>query len=292
MPARIIDGNVISQKIELRLEQEIIDFKRNGFQPQLTVFLVGKDPSSQIYVRRKQKMCERLGIKSVLHTIDSTDTETLISFIQNCNSDPETNGILVQLPLPRSIDIFSVFDSIDPIKDVDVFTPENVGRLVQNRSRFLPCTPHGIHVMLKHYGLTVEGKHVVVINRSDIVGKPLSSMLIQDNGEYANAAVTVCHDKTPRTVLKSICADADVIVVAVGIAGFLTPDVVKPHHIVIDVGINRVGEKVVGDMAPECSDLISYYTPVPGGVGPMTVAMLMENTLKAAKLQHGELGGS
>jgi methylenetetrahydrofolate dehydrogenase (NADP+)/methenyltetrahydrofolate cyclohydrolase len=213
------------------------------------------------------------------------EEQDLKLLIEVLNIDSDCNGILVQLPLPDGWDNNKIFDAINPLKDVDVFHPENVGLLVQNRPRFLPPTPHAIREIIIQNGLTLRGESVVVINRSNIVGKPLSSMLIQDNGEYANATVTVCHDNTPPIRLRDICKSASIIVVAVGIPNFLTLDMVREDQVIIDVGVNRFNGKIVGDVHPLVAEKVSYITPCPGGVGPVTVAMLLYNTLEAARLQ-------
>ena len=291
MPSKAIDGSAISQDIRTELTAKVETFRlANGFAPRLAVVLVGSDPASQIYVKKKQEACAEVGISSYvvdpLPDIDKWQNpqarlEDMIRFL---NTNNEVHGILVQLPLPKPLNPHKVFDAIDPQKDVDVFTPINVGLLVQGRPQFRPCTPHAVQQMLSRTGIPVAGKHVVVINRSDVVGKPLSSMLIQDCDEFANATVTVCHDRTPPEVLRRLTKTADIVVVAVGKIGFLTKDMLSPGVVVIDVGINRRDGKVFGDVDPGCWEVASYISPVPGGVGPMTVTMLLENTLHAARL--------
>lgn len=290
MTAKIIDGKAIAKRLTLNLSNEVKSFTSDtNITPCLAVIMAGDNPASSVYVKRKIRACNDSNINSIFCPLDeNVSLDELLAHINKFNSDEAIHGLLVQLPLPKHLDKFEIFEAIDPMKDVDVFHPENVGLLVQNRPRFLPCTPHGIQIMLKESNLPVEGKHVVVINRSDIVGKPLSSMLIQDNNEFTNATVTVCHDKTQRHILKDICRDADVIVVAVGIPEFLTAEFVKPHHVVIDVGINKVEGRIVGDVHSEVFDIVNHITCVPGGCGPMTVFCLMENTFKAAKYSYGK----
>lgn len=298
---KLIDGNGIAAQIRKEISRRVSEFYRTSrVRPRLAVILTGDNPASKVYVKKKVEACNEVGIASyVVDPLPSVDQwlnpqarlEDMLSFL---NKNEEVHGILVQLPLPQQIDVHRVFDLIDPAKDVDVFNPANVGLLTQGRPRFLPCTPHAIQQMLSRTGIGIAGKHVVVINRSDVVGKPLSSMLIQDNDEFANATVTVCHDRTPRECLLEITTKADIVVVAVGIPGFLTPDMIRPGCVVVDVGINKVEvginkveNKIVGDVAPACRKVAGYLTPVPGGVGPVTVAMLLHNTLLAAKLQAG-----
>lgn len=276
--AKIIDGKAIAAQIQQELKDEIY---KERFVPRLDVVLVGNDPASQVYVQKKYEACHKVGISSVIHHLDGTQDE-LYDKIEELNHCGLTHGILVQLPLP-GFDTNEVFNAIHPFKDVDVFHPTNVGLLVQGRPRFQPCTPHGIQVMLNRSGISVKGKHVVVINRSNIVGKPLSSMLIQDNDEFANATVTVCHNSTPPEQLASITRMADIVVVAVGIPNFLKADMLRPGAVVVDVGTTKVAGKLLGDADPTVWEVASYVTPVPGGVGPMTVAMLLVNTLQAAR---------
>ena len=288
MLAKIIDGKSIANKLQQSLKDEIAIFTKDYFQPRLAVILVGDDPASEIYVRKKREACVFVGIDSILIK-EIANHNQLINRLNDLNDDVNIHGILVQLPLPKDHwqedKLFEIFSTISPLKDVDVFNPENFGLLVQGRPRFLPCTPHGIQLMLKHSDLQVKGKHVVVISRSFVVGKPLSSMLIQDNDEFANATVTVCHDNTPFEQLANITRTADVIIVAVGIPGFLKEDMIKSGAVVIDVGISRVNNKVVGDVDQSVWNVAGYCSPVPGGCGPLTISCLLENTFKAAKLQ-------
>jgi methylenetetrahydrofolate dehydrogenase (NADP+)/methenyltetrahydrofolate cyclohydrolase len=280
MAAQILDGKATSKIILEELRQRI----GGKFPPCLAVILCSTDPASQLYVRRKQNACHEVGIKSYLlqpseNVATAQQLETyLLRTIRELNQNPGVNGILVQLPLPYGADAMKVFDVIDPIKDVDVFSPTNVGLLSQGRARYIPCTPHGISELLKRNGLSTEGKKVVVISRSNIVGKPLGSLLIQDTH---NATVTICHDRTPPELLRNVCHSADIVVVGVGKPGFLTEDMVAPGQIIIDVGTTRVNGKLMGDAAAGVADVVDWITPVPGGVGPMTVAMLLQNTVEA-----------
>jgi methylenetetrahydrofolate dehydrogenase (NADP+) / methenyltetrahydrofolate cyclohydrolase len=274
----IIDGNLIAQAVRNETKSEVVKL---GITPRLDVVLMGDNSASEIYVKKKIKACEEIGVFWCVHR---PQTEAKLFSVLHEVNELKNNAVIVQLPLPNNFPISRVFEGIKPVKDVDVFHPENVGLLVQNRPRFLPPTPHAVHRLISHV-TTLNSKHVVVINRSNIVGKPLSSMLIQDNGEYANSTVTVCHDQTPPEQLKSICLSADIIVVAVGIPNFLTPDMVTEKQVIIDVGINRLEDKIVGDVHPFVKDKVQWTTPVPGGVGPVTVAMLLHNTVEAFKLQ-------
>lgn len=281
--ANIIDGNAIAQAIKDEIKAEISALK---LKPKLSVILVGNNPASKIYVNKKCEACAEVGIVSETHYFDEDEYLNVKARINKLNCDESVHGILIQLPLPKGWDQNILFNIVNPKKDVDVFNPINVGLLVQNRPRFLPPTPQAVQQIFKRSNLSLAGKHVVVINRSNIVGKPLSSMLVQDNGLYANATVTVCHDNTPPEILKQICLSADVIVVAVGIPNFLTVDMVTERQVIIDVGITRVGKKIVGDVHPEVNDKVSWITPVPGGVGPCTVACLLVNTLEASKIER------
>jgi len=288
---KIIDGAKIAQALQEEIAAEVGDFLSDtGVVPCLAVLLAGNDPASAVYVQRKRDACARVGIRSELYhpylgVVDGQKTlEGILSYL---NGESWCHGILVQLPLPSPLSQYRIFDLIHPDKDVDVFNPVNVGLLVQGRPRLKPCTPHGIQEMLRRSGIGIAGKKVAVINRSDVVGKPLSSMLIQDNDDYANATVTVCHNRTPPGLLKEITRAADIVVVAVGIPGFLTADMVRAGQVVVDVGVNRLGgKKLVGDVDfPAVSKIVEAISPVPGGVGPMTVTMLLRNTLEAAKEQ-------
>lgn len=291
MSAKILDGKLTAEHLRAEIAAEVEQFCRQGqAAPSLAAVLVGDDPASQVYVRNKERACEKVGIRSTLirQTAHTTTTE-LLALLAQLNADPSIHGILVQLPLPAHIDTQKVLDSITPLKDVDAFAPENVGLLMQGRPRFLPCTPHGVLQILAHYQLPVAGRHVVVVGRSDIVGKPLAGMLMQrDIGlgkEYANATVTVCHSQSRD--LPSITRTAEILVAAVGKAGLITAEMVHPGAVVIDVGINRVGDQLVGDVDFESvAQVASAITPVPGGIGPLTIAMLLRNTLTAARHQR------
>ena len=285
MPARLIDGKAIAASIRERLTTSVAAFRQaSGQTPTLAAILVGNDPASQVYVRNKEQACAKVGIASRVHRLDGLTTQAeLLELISRLNADAAVHGILVQLPLPQQIHETTVLDAVTPLKDVDCFHPENVGRLTQGRPRFLPCTPHGVQVMLRESGIEVEGAHVVVLGRSEIVGKPVGLMLVQ-KGETANATVTICHSRTKH--LAQITRSADILIAAIGKPDFVTAEMVKPGAVVIDVGINRVGDKLVGDVAfDSVCTVASAISPVPGGVGPMTIAMLLENTLTAAMLQ-------
>ena len=280
--AEIISGKVVSEKLRLELKDSISKFiLESGHTPGLAVVLVGDNPASQVYVRNKHKACLEVGINSYeINLPTETTEEKLLSVIDELNFDSRVDGILVQLPLPKHIDEERVINRINPEKDVDAFSPSNVGRIMIGNYTFLPCTPAGVMELLKHYNIAIEGKNCVVIGRSNIVGKPMAMLLLEKNG-----TVTVCHSRTQNIV--EICRSSDIIVVAVGRAGFLTADMVKPGAVVIDVGINRGDDgKLCGDVAfDEVEKVASYITPVPGGVGPMTITMLLKNTLSAAKNQ-------
>lgn len=282
MACRLIDGNKIASQIRQEVKQKVSEFKdKNGVIPTLVAIMVGDNPASQIYVGKKFKACEEVGISSYKIQIDASPTE-LTKVIKRVNDDDTIHGYILQLPLPNGWNSLKYFSQFDPNKDVDVFHPENVGLLVQGAPRFKPCTPHGIQVLLNRSGIKVAGKKVVVINRSNVVGKPLSNMLIQECDDYANATVSVCHDRTPKDLLLSLTKTADIVIVAVGKPSFLTADMLKEGCGVVDVGITRVGNKIVGDADMDVRSVADWVTPVPGGVGPMTVAMLLENTLIAA----------
>ena len=285
MSAEILDGKKMAEQIQGEIAEEVIDFiQNNAFTPCLAAVLVGENPASEVYVRNKRRACERVGIESKLIRLpDTTTEEELLTQIAKLNKDRDVHGILVQLPLPRQIDERRVLLAVNPAKDVDAFHPENVGRLVQGRPRFLPCTPHGVQQLLIRSGIPTAGQHVVIVGRSDIVGKPLAMMLVQ-RGEGADATVTVCHSRTKN--LAEITRSADIVVIAIGQPKFLKADMVKPGAAVIDVGINRTDEGLVGDVDfGPVSEVASKITPVPRGVGPLTVTMLLYNTLQAAREQ-------
>ncbi|MEO2018163.1 MAG: bifunctional methylenetetrahydrofolate dehydrogenase/methenyltetrahydrofolate cyclohydrolase FolD [Fuerstiella sp.] len=281
MSATIIDGKLISASVRQQVAEETAAFTaESGVTPHLAAVLVGDDPASQVYVRNKERACEKCGLKSTLHRLSAETTQQqLMDLVAQLNADETVHGILVQLPLPKHLDSTPVLDSIRPDKDVDGFHPENVGLMVQGRSRFLPCTPHGVMKMLEHENITTAGKHAVVIGRSDIVGKPMAALLVQKG---ADATVTICHSRTAD--IAAVIRQADILVAAVGIPEFVKGDMIKPGAVVIDVGINRVNDKLVGDVEfAAAAEKASAITPVPGGVGPMTIAMLLQNTLQAAK---------
>jgi methylenetetrahydrofolate dehydrogenase (NADP+) / methenyltetrahydrofolate cyclohydrolase len=304
MAASILDGNKIASDIRSEVAWEAKALAASGMRPGLAVVLVGNNPASEIYVRGKVKACEEVGNYSEKHTpADTTSTEELLDLIHDLNRRDEIDGILVQLPLPSQVDSKKVLIAVDPGKDVDGFHPMNVGFLSTQRPGLVPCTPAGIMEILKRSDIPVAGKDAVVVGRSDIVGKPTAMLLI--NG---NATVTVCHSKTHD--LPGVCRRADILVAAIGRAGMITRDFVKPGATVIDVGMNKVsdpgqfahlfagnakreetfrmkGSTLVGDVHPEVAEIAGAITPVPGGVGPLTIAMLMANTLRAAKLRRG-----
>ena len=283
MSARILDGKKLAQEIRSELAEEVVEFiQNNGVVPCLAAVLVGDNPASEVYVRNKRRACEAVGIESQLHRLDaSVSQEELLKLIARLNKDVEVHGILVQLPLPTQIDTNRVLLAVNPAKDVDAFHPENVGRLVQGRPRFLPCTPQGVQQLLMRSGIAVAGQHVVILGRSDIVGRPLSIMLSQ-RAPGADATVTLCHSRTRD--LASIARLADILIAAIGRPKFVTADMIKPGAVVVDVGINRSEEGVVGDVDfSSVAQVAGAITPVPGGVGPLTVAMLLRNTLSAAQ---------
>lgn len=278
--AKIIDGKAISAQIRANLKQETTALiEKTGYTPALAVILVGDDPASAVYVRNKQRACLEIGFRALEYKLPATTSQKeLDDLIDTLNADDSVDGILVQLPLPRGLDEQSVLLRIRPDKDVDCFHPYNVGRVMTGESRLAPCTPMGVMELIHSTGVDITGKECVVVGRSNIVGKPLSMLLLRENG-----TVTVCHSKTAD--LAEVCRRADILVAAVGRAGLITGDMIKPGAVVIDVGINRTADgKLTGDVAfEEAEKVASYITPVPGGVGPMTIAMLMQNTLIAAQ---------
>jgi methylenetetrahydrofolate dehydrogenase (NADP+)/methenyltetrahydrofolate cyclohydrolase len=284
--ATILDGKALAQEIQGEIAQQVAQFhEQSGITPCLAAVLVGENPASQVYVRNKQKACQRVGMESRLHPLAAdTSMEDLLALIDRLNRDPAVHGILVQLPLPKGLDETSVLLAVNPLKDVDAFHPENVGRIVQNRPRFLPCTPYGIQQLLVRRKIPIAGAHVVVLGRSDIVGKPIAIMLMQ-RGPGGDATVTVCHSRTRH--LSDVTRQADILIVAIGQAKLVTAGMVKPGAVVIDVGINRVDGALVGDVDFEAvREVAGQITPVPGGVGPLTITMLLHNTLAAAKMQR------
>ena len=289
MTARILDGKSIALQIRKEIAVEVAALmERRGIQPCLAAVLVGDDPASQVYVRNKEIACEKAGIRSRLYRLPSgTTTTELLDLLTLLNSDAKIHGILVQLPLPKQINERQVLDAVLPAKDVDAFAPENVGLISQGRPRFLPCTPHGVMQLLGRCEIETVGKEVVVVGRSDIVGKPLVSMFLQKSGPYgssnANATVTCCHSQSSN--LQKITQRAEILVVAIGRPNFITSEMVRPGAVVIDVGINRLGDKIVGDVDFESvSKIAGAITPVPGGIGPLTIAMLLRNTLASASV--------
>ncbi|MBQ15768.1 MAG: bifunctional methylenetetrahydrofolate dehydrogenase/methenyltetrahydrofolate cyclohydrolase FolD [Planctomycetaceae bacterium] len=289
MTASIIDGKAIALAIREELGLEVSDFQeRTGVTPHLAAILVGDDPASAIYVRNKQRACEKAAIQSTMHRLEADTTQQqLLGLVEQLNTDPLVHGILCQLPLPDQIQEQAILDAIAPAKDVDAFHPESVGLIVQGRPRFLPCTPHGIQQLLLRSGIETSGAHVVILGRSEIVGKPMALLMVQKQ-EGANATVTICHSRTRD--LAAITTSADILIAAIGRPGFVTAGMVKPGAVVIDVGINRVDDRLVGDVDFEpVSEIAAAITPVPGGVGPMTIAMLLKNTLAAARELSGDL---
>ncbi len=280
--ARIIDGKAVSAAVKQNVSEEVASLKERGIAPGLAVIIVGEDSASKIYVRNKKRACEEVGIYSEEYALPEETTQTeLIELIGKLNADEKISGILVQAPLPKHIDEMAVIEAILPVKDVDAFHPYNVGKIMIGDFDFLPCTPAGVMELISSTGERVDGKNCVVIGRSNIVGKPMAMLLL-----HANATVTICHSRTKN--LAEICKTADILVSAVGRAGFVTGDMVKPDAIVIDVGMNRDEKgKLCGDVSfIEAEPKASFITPVPGGVGPMTIAMLMKNTVTAAKIQN------
>jgi methylenetetrahydrofolate dehydrogenase (NADP+) / methenyltetrahydrofolate cyclohydrolase len=305
MPATILDGNKIASEIRAEVAAEVKAMAASGIRPGLAVVLVGHDPASEIYVRGKVKSCEEVGIYSEkLTPPDTVSTEELLELVDDLNRRNEIDGILVQLPLPPQVDSKRILMAVNPAKDVDGFHPVNVGFLSTQRPGLVPCTPAGVMEILKRIKIPVEGQEAVVVGRSDIVGKPVAMLLLN-----ANATVTVCHSKTRD--LPDVCKVADILVAAIGRPGMITREFVRPGATVIDVGMNKVtdraeferlfagnakreetfrarGSTLVGDVHPEVAEIAGAITPVPGGVGPLTIAMLMSNTVRAAKLRRGK----
>jgi len=293
MAAKIIDGKQIAADMQAELKAEVAKLKEQGIVPGLGVILVGDDPASQTYVTAKERSCQEMGIYSDDNRLPAdTSQKDLIALVKKMNADPKINGILVQLPLPKGLNETEVLTTIDPDKDVDGFHPTNVGRMVVGAKAFLPCTPHGVIQLLLRSGVKIEGANVVIVGRSNIVGKPLANMLIQKSAT-GNATVTVCHTRTKDIAFHT--RQADIIIAAVGKPKTITADMVKDGVVVIDVGVNRVkdatkksGYRLVGDVDFEAvKEKASLITPVPGGVGPMTITMLMYNTTESAKRAAG-----
>lgn len=277
----ILNGKEVSARIKEELKTEVADLKKQGIFPGLAVVIVGDDPASRIYVNSKKKNCGELGIYSEEYALPGeTSEEELLELIDKLNKKHDVSGILVQLPLPKHINEENIINAIDPKKDVDAFHPVNVGKIMVGNYDFVPCTPAGVMELIKESGIEIAGKECVVVGRSNIVGKPQAMLLLHQNG-----TVTICHSKTKN--LKEVVKRADIVVAAVGRPKFITADMIKPGAVVIDVGINRLADKkIVGDVDfEECEKVAGAITPVPGGVGPMTIAMLMRNTVKAAIIQ-------
>lgn len=282
MGAKILDGKQVSVRVKEELKTVVGSMKEQGIHPGLAVVIVGNDPASKIYVNSKKKACEEIGIQSFEYALEEETTEEeLLELVKKLNEDANVSGILVQLPLPKHINEEKVLLTITPQKDVDAFHPVNVGKIMIGNPDFLPCTPAGVMELIKESGIEVAGKECVVVGRSNIVGKPQAMLLLAQNG-----TVTICHSKTRD--LAEVCKRADILVVAVGKAEMITGNMIKPGAVVIDVGMNRLeGKKLVGDVEfSSASEVACAITPVPGGVGPMTIAMLMKNTVKAAELQN------
>ena len=301
---KILDGAILADQIKREVAEEVKELSRLGVRPGLAAVLVGHVPASEIYVRNKVQTCEELGLFSDLITPPETvTTEEMLDLISALNSRDDIDGILVQLPLPAQVDAKVLLDAIDPAKDVDGFHPVNAGRLQAGRPALAPCTPAGIIEILKRNGTAIAGQNAVVVGRSDIVGKPIAMLLLHEN-----ATVTICHSKTRD--LGAVTREADILVAAIGRSGFITPEMVKPGATIIDVGINRItdreefdrffkgnpkretafakrGSVIVGDVHPAAFEVSGAYTPVPGGVGLLTIAMLMSNTVRAAKMRRG-----
>lgn len=305
MTARILDGNAIRNQIYAELQPEITELRASGIQPGLAAVLVGHNPASEIYVKSKIAACEQLGLKSWLVTPDeNVSTAELLQLVGELNRRDDVDGILVQLPLPKQVDARRILESVDPAKDVDGFHPVSLGRLVRGEAGLVACTPSGVMEILQRSGISLEGANAVVLGRSDIVGKPMALLLM-----HANATVTICHSKTRD--LPQITRRADLIVAAMGRPAMVLPDWIRPGATVIDVGVNRItdpaeaakffahfpqrlerfkekGSTLVGDVHPDAAEIAGAITPVPGGVGPLTIAMLMSNTIKAARLRRAQ----
>jgi methylenetetrahydrofolate dehydrogenase (NADP+) / methenyltetrahydrofolate cyclohydrolase len=303
MMARALDGAAIAAEIKREVAEKVKALARQGVRPGLAAVLVGSVPASEIYVRSKVQTCAELGLYSdLIEPADSVTTEEMMDVVRSLNDRDEIDGILIQLPLPRQVDTKALLDAVDPAKDVDGFHPVNVGRLQAGRPALAPCTPAGIIEILDRSAIPIQGQHAVVVGRSDIVGKPVAMLLLN-----RNATVTICHSKTRD--LDAVTREADILVAAIGRAGFITPEMVKPGATIIDVGINRItdlaeferffagdgkraeifskrGSTIVGDVHPRAYEVAGAYTPVPGGVGPLTIAVLMANTVRAAQMRR------
>jgi len=284
--AQLLDGRELARQLQDEIQEGVAAFVRQaGVTPGLAAVLVGEDPASEVYVRNKQKACERVGIASTLHRLPATTTtDTLLELVSRLNQSVDVHGILVQLPLPPQVDALRVLDAVSPGKDVDGFHPENVGLLVQGRPRFVPCTPLGIQRLLERNGVETAGRAAVVVGRSDTVGKPMA-LLLAARGPGGDATVTICHSRTPD--LGAVTRAADILIVAIGQARRVTAEMVKPGAVVVDVGINRTEAGLAGDVDfASVREVAGMITPVPGGVGPLTVTMLLANTLAAARISQ------
>lgn len=294
MTAKIISGKQIAEDMRAEMKVELDELKaKHSIVPCLAVVLVGEDPASQVYVRNKKKSCDAIGIESIEHKLSADTPENeLLALVEKLNNDDGVNGILVQLPLPKQIAENKVLNLILPEKDVDGFHPINVGRMLVGDPIFLPCTPHGVQQMLVRSGIEIEGSHVVVLGRSNIVGKPVAAILMQ-KAANANATVTICHSRTKN--LAEITSQGDILIAAIGVPEFVKADMVKEGAAIIDVGVNRVedsskksGFRLVGDVDfDDVKEKVGAISPVPGGAGPMTITMLLHNTIRAAKMQNG-----
>ena len=284
MTARLIDGKALAQTIRERIAKDVAELQaRSGIRPGLAAILVGDDPASKLYVKNKQRACDAAGIYVDEHKLSASTTQAeLLALIEKVNADSKVHGILVQLPLPKHIDSKVILDAVDPHKDADGFHPYNMGRLVEGTAMFTPCTPKGVIKMIESTGIAIEGRRAVVVGRSNIVGKPAALLLM-----HRNATVTVCHSKTRD--LPGVCREAEILVVAIGKAKFVTADMVREGAVVVDVGVNRMADGTfVGDVDfGPVSERVGWISPVPGGVGPMTIAMLLDNTLESAKRVAG-----
>ena len=294
MTAKIISGKQIAEDMRAEMKVELDELKaKHSIVPCLAVVLVGEDPASQVYVRNKKKSCDAIGIKSIEHKLSAdTPEDELLALVEKLNNDDGVNGILVQLPLPKQIAENKVLNLILPEKDVDGFHPINVGRMLVGDPIFLPCTPHGVQQMLVRSGIEIEGSHVVVLGRSNIVGKPVAAILVQ-KAANANATVTICHSRTKN--LAEITSQGDILIAAIGVPKFVKADMIKEGAAIIDVGVNRIedsskksGFRLVGDVDfDDVKEKAGAISPVPGGAGPMTITMLLHNTIRAAKMQSG-----
>lgn len=284
MAARLIDGKALAQTIRERIAKDVAELHaRTGIRPGLAAILVGDDPASKLYVKNKQKACDAAGIYVDEHKLPASMTQTeLLALIEKVNHDPKVHGILVQLPLPKQIDSKVILDAVSPLKDADGFHPYNMGRMVEGMAMFTPCTPKGVIKMIESTGVAIEGKRAVIVGRSNIVGKPAALLLM-----HRNATVTVCHSKTRD--LPAVCREAEILVVAIGKPRFVTADMVQEGALVVDVGVNRLEDGTfVGDVDfGPVSQRAGWISPVPGGVGPMTIAMLLDNTLDSARRMAG-----